>query len=466
MQPNILFLMADQMRADALGIVNGWTRTPNLDALARTGFLFRGVFTNSAECIPARISLALGLYPHQTGVWENGTYILNPDCPNWMQAVERAGYCTSLFGKTHLHPHEGDLREREHLMHAYGLQVVDETTGPHASAHVLSNMTQSWERLGLWELYRADVVDRVHTKRYAVRPSVLGAEHHYDVYVGRQAARYLAGLDDPRPWFCWVSFGGPHEPWDAPEPYASLHAQAEIPPPIPRLCGHEQVRGLLRRAFDSDYYSPLLQPDEVCALRANYAGNVTLIDEQIGTILEVVRRRGELERTLIVFTSDHGEMNGDQGLIYKANFLDQVLQVPLIVRPPLAVGPSVGRKLSVVVEWMDVGATIVDYAGGILPKLSHAKSLRPLIEGKEAAFREFAVSEFLAHTAIVDHRWKIEFGPDDRPTLLFDRANDPLEQFNLADDDRYIGQTAELWKRLDHFRAATPCPPVRATYAD
>jgi len=77
--PNILFVMADQMRADALGIVNGWTRTPNLDRLARAGFLFRGVVTNSAECIPARFSLALGLYPHQTGVWQNGTFTLNPE---------------------------------------------------------------------------------------------------------------------------------------------------------------------------------------------------------------------------------------------------------------------------------------------------------------------------------------------------------------------------------------------------
>ena len=461
--PNILFIMADQMRADALGIVNGWTRTPNLDRLAREGCLVRGVVTNSAECIPARFSLALGLYPHQTGVWQNGTYTLNPECPNWMQAVERAGYHTSLFGKTHLHPHEGDLRDRLHLMHAYGLQVVDETTGPHACFLVLSNMTQSWQEQGLWERYRQDVIDRVNSKRHVARPSELGAEHHYDVYVGRQAASYLTGLEDSRPWFCWVSFGGPHEPWDAPEPYASLYEQTEIDPPIPRLRGHEQVRGLLRREFDSSYYSPPLQPDEVRAMRTNYAGNVTLIDEQIENILEVVRNRGELERTLIVFTSDHGEMNGDQGLIYKANFLDPVVQVPLIIRPP---GVSGGHELSTVAELMDVGATIVDYAGGSLAAASQARSLRPLIEGRATAHREFAVSEFLDHTAIIDQRWKIEFGPDGQPTLLFDRASDPLEQLNLVDDSRYAGKMAELGDRLTAFRVATPVPTVRATHAD
>jgi choline-sulfatase len=463
---NILFVMADQMRADALGIVNGWTRTPNLDGLTREGFLLRGIITNSAECIPARFSLALGLYPHQTGVWENGAYTLNPEYPNWMQALERAGYRTSLFGKTHLHPHGGDLRDRVHLMHAYGLQVVDETAGPHASAHVLSNMTQSWQEQGLWERYREDLADRIRSKPYVVRPTVLGVEHHYDVYVGRRAASYLANLNDPQPWFCWVSFGGPHEPWDAPEPYASLYTQPDIGTPIPRLRGHEQVRGLLRRAFDSAYYSPPLEPGEVRSLRANYAGNVTLIDEQIGTILEVVRRRGELDRTLVVFTSDHGEMNGDQGLLYKANFLDPVVQVPLIIRPPFH-GAEGGRlEMRVVAELMDVGATILDYAGGSLTGPSHARSLRPLLDGMVTVHREFAVSEFLGHTAIVDDRWKIEFEPDDRPALLFDRTTDPLEQVNLAGDSRCAGVIAELKDRLTAFRAATPAPPVKASYGD
>jgi arylsulfatase len=465
-RPNILLVMADQMRADALGVVNGWTRTPHLDQLARSGFLFSGVFTNSAECVPARFSLALGLYPHQVGVWENGAHTLNPRFPNWMQAVEQAGYRTSLFGKTHLHPHAGDLRDRVHLMHAYGLQVVDETAGPHASAHVASHMTERWQEQGLWELFRQDLADRIASQRHVARPSVLGAEHHYDVYVGRQAASHLAGLEGSQPWFCWVSFGGPHEPWDAPEPYASLYADADIPPPIPRLRGHEQVRGLLRRAFDSEYYSPPLRPEDVRALRASYAGNVTLIDEQVGKILEVVRDRGELDRTLLVFTSDHGEMNGDQGLLYKANFLDPVLQVPLIIRPPAGGPASGGRTLSVVAEWMDVGATIVDYAGGSLPGPSHARSLRPAVEGAATAHREFAVSEFLGHTAIVDRRWKIELAPGDRPALLFDRQGDPLEQVNLADDGSHCRAVDELIGRLVAFRAATPGPRMKATHVD
>jgi arylsulfatase len=464
-QPNILFLMADQLRADALGVVNGWTRTPNLDQLARHGFLFHDVVSNSAECIPARFSLATGLYPHQTGVWENEpfTYTLNPACPNWMQAVERAGYSTSLFGKTHLHPHQGDLRDRVNLMHAYGLQVVDETAGPHASSWVASNMTDFWERQGLLEAYRLDILERVGSKRHLVRPSVLGPEHHYDVYVGQRAADYLRNLHDPRPWFCWVSFGGPHEPWDAPQPYCDLYDDANIPPATPRLARSGTVGGLLRRAFDSDLYSPVLEPAEIRAIRASYAANVTLIDEQIGNIFEILRHRGEFEHALIIFTSDHGEMNGDQGLLYKGNFLDPSIRVPLVIRPPADSGAGANRELNVIAELMDVGATIADYAGAHVGELSRARSLRPLLEGAATAHREFAVSEFLGHTMLTDRRWKVEFGPEDQPSLLFDRGSDPLEQVNLAGDGRYAGAIADMRDRLTAFRRGTRATPMGAT---
>jgi len=462
-RPNILFLMADQMRADALGILNGWVRTPNLDRLAREGILFSGIISNSAECIPARFSLATGLYPHQTGVWQNGLFTLNPECPNWMQAIERAGYATSLFGKTHLHPHEGDLRDRLDLMHAYGLQVVDETTGPHASVNTTSNMTDAWQESGLLESFREDMLDRIRTKRHLVRPSVLGVEHHYDTYVGRQAATYLKNLDSPSPWFCWVSFAGPHEPWDAPQEYVDLYDRSAIPLPIPRPVEVLPSRGLLKMVFDSDYYSPAMLPDEVRAMRASYAGNVTLIDEHIGSILDVIRERGELDETLIVFTSDHGEMNGDHGLLYKANFLDPAIRVPLIIKLPRDFPASENGRLNSIVELMDVGATICDYAGTDQAETSNARSLRPLIEGIVADHRAFAVSEFLEHTALVDKHWKIEFAPKNEPCVLFDLTNDPLEQVNIADDLQYRDTIGRLKERVIAFQARTPQPAVKVT---
>ncbi len=198
-------------------------------------------------------------------------------------------------------------------------------------------------------------------------------------------------------------------------------------------------------------------------MRANYAGNVTLIDEQIGIIIGVLRERGELESTLIVFTSDHGEMNGDQGLIYKANFLDPAISVPLIVRPPHTDSSKEGGTIQTIAEWMDVGATIADYAGASLSDSAQSKSLRPLLEGSATQHREFAVSEFMQQTALIDGDWKIEFGPDDRADLLLNRVDDPLEQFNLADDPGRAPTIERLRQRLHDFRRRSTAPPVKAT---
>ena len=108
-KPNILLLMTDQQRADALGCSGGWVRTPHLDRVAREGVRFTNCVTNSPVCVPARVSLATGLYPHNTGIWHNVPYDLPADTPTWMQAIRAAGYRTSLFGKTHLHHQVGEI---------------------------------------------------------------------------------------------------------------------------------------------------------------------------------------------------------------------------------------------------------------------------------------------------------------------------------------------------------------------
>ncbi len=119
-------------------------------------------------------------------------------------------------------------------MNAYGLADVNEIGGPRASARALSHMTAEWEAKGLWDAYRADYRERFSTKPYLVRPSTLGLDDYADVYVGQQAKRYLVDYDRQEPWCCWVSFGGPHEPWDTPEPYAGMYDPEEMPPAIPR----------------------------------------------------------------------------------------------------------------------------------------------------------------------------------------------------------------------------------------
>jgi choline-sulfatase len=167
---NILFIMTDQQRWDAMGCSGGWVDTPNLDRLAAEGVRFTRCVTTSPICVPARLSLATGLYPHNTGVWRNVHYTMPPETDNWMRELKRLGYRTSVFGKTHLHPHVGitndelrgaggavpqfDLRDKEGLLHAWGLDDVNEIGGPRASAHMLSHMTAMWADKGLLAAYQ------------------------------------------------------------------------------------------------------------------------------------------------------------------------------------------------------------------------------------------------------------------------------------------------------------------------
>ena len=207
--PNILFLMTDQQRWDAMSCSGDWVETPALDRIAAEGVRFTQCVTTTPICIPARVTLATGRYPHNNSVWNNMHYTMPPDAPTWMRSIRDQGYRTSLFGKTHLHPHRGDLREREHLLNAYGLDDVDEIGGPRASAVVMSHLTARWEAKGLLEAYRDDYKERFSNKPHVVRPSALPLAEYIDVYVGQQAKHYLENYDRDEPWFCWVSFGGP-----------------------------------------------------------------------------------------------------------------------------------------------------------------------------------------------------------------------------------------------------------------
>ncbi|MCZ6681143.1 MAG: sulfatase-like hydrolase/transferase [Candidatus Poribacteria bacterium] len=431
-KPNIFLLMTDQQRWDALGCSGGWVRTPNLDRIASEGVRFTNCVTNSPVCIPARLSMATGWYPHNTGVWNNMSHQMAPTTPTWMQAIRDAGYRTSLFGKTHLHPHQGDLREREDLMHAYGLDDVNEIGGPRASARLLSHMTAEWEAKGVWEAYQADYQERFSNKPHVVRPSVLGLENYADVYVGQQAKAYLRDYDRPQPWFCWVSFGGPHEPWDTPEPYASMYDTAAMPPAIPRPAdGRERPRGELDALMAT--MNPAFEPGEVGRMRANYAGNVTLIDDQIGEILKAIEVRGELDNTVIVHVSDHGEMNGDYGLIYKSNCLNGAVRVPLLVRTPATRnGEVAGKVCTSPVEWFDVGPTLVELAGGELKGQQFAKSLCPVLAHPSDTHREAAISEIDGEIMLLTPEWKIALNASGAPYMLFDVQNDPDETNNLA----------------------------------
>jgi arylsulfatase len=464
-RPNILLLMTDQQRWDALGCAGGWVRTPAMDRLAEEGVRFANAYTNSPVCVPARASLATGRYPHNTGVWKNEAFTLGRGAPTWMRAVRDAGYSTSLFGKTHLHPHRGDLRDREDLVRSWGLDHVDEIAGPRAAVRCRSNLTDLWEAAGLYDAYRTDLRSRYAKKPWVARPSPLPLELYADVYVAQQAAAHLRAYAGERPWCCWVSFGGPHEPWDAPEPYASLYDPASMPEPIRAVDdGRDRPRGILDDKLKEGGVP--FEPGDVARLRANYAGNVTLIDDQISEILRVVGERGELDRTVVAFVSDHGEMNGDHNLIYKQNFLNPAVRVPMILRLPPTDHMPAGAVSDAMVELMDVGATLVELAGGRAVDGSLARSLLPVLENPAAPHREVALSELRREAMVATPDWKVAVNRRGEVYMLHDLGADPSETRNLAGLPEYEEVTGRLLRDLRRRvgEGSRPPGPRRSTW--
>jgi len=441
-KPNILFIMCDQLRADALGCTGGWVKTPNIDRLAREGARFSNCVTTSPVCVPARISMATGRYPHNTEIWTNRQSELPKGTPTWMSAIRDAGYRTSLFGKSALHRGR-NLRRFEYLLKSYGLDDVDEIRGPRASAGTPCRMTARWKSLGLLASFRKDIEQRSGKNKTLVRPSPLPLAEYYDVYVGQQAKNYLRCYKRSQPWFCCVSFAGPHEPWDCPEPFASMHRVEEMPEPFKRPPVRDSgPSGELDRRFAE---SPEGEIPNAKELRANYAGKVTLIDDQIGQILNEIEKRGEFDRTIILFTSDHGEMNGDYDLIYKSNFLNGAVRVPLIVSTPEIIKSNRGETIiESFVEWFDAGPTLADLAGARINHTQFARSLVPVLENPKIEHRRFAISELSLELMYLDHDWKLLLNRKGEAYRLFNVKKDPREMEDLIGRDQYEGLIKEL----------------------
>src|SRR5438128_1685547 len=371
-----------------------------------------------------------------------------------MAAIRNEGYRTSLFGKAALHRRGPDIRNFEHVLNSYGLDDVDEIRGPRASVDTICHMTARWESLGLLEVFRKDIKERVGKNKTLVRPSPLPLAEYYDVYVGQRAKNYLHNYKREEPWFCWVSFAGPHEPWDTPEPYASMYRAADMPEPLKRPAVRKDgPTGELDRKFAETANERI---DNARDLRASYAGKVTLIDDQIGEILGEIEARGDLDRTVILFSSDHGEMNGDYDLIHKSNFLNPAVRIPLIVRIPELKGSSLaGKIIESPVELFDAGPTLADFAGAKINYTHFAQSLTPLFQDPNIERRQFAISEFALEMMYLDRYWKLMLNRAGEPYRLFDVKKDPQEMDDLIGQKQSEAVIAELKSKLLDRRKQT-----------
>jgi len=488
-RPNVLFITTDQQRYDTLGVTgNRMVRTPNLDALAARGTLFTRGCIQGTVCIPSRASLMTGRYVHQHGVSYMEPVIgTTPGLPPWEVTVQErlraAGYATAAHGKIHQLPPRG-WDETQLTMGKGARWTVSEGSplGPSQLGPVYAEWLEQ-KRPGAYEQIYEQRRRPEYRERATAIVNVLAADEYVDCWIGENTWNYLerpetghgsgsGGGGSAKPFFLWCGFCGPPGPFDPPEPYASMYDPAKIPLPPLLRARQKNVPGEDTRKgrFDRDDGEDLVR-----TIIAYYWGMMTFIDDMMGRIMDVMTRRGLWDNTLVIFTTDHGEMLGDFGRGGKGNFTEPVIRPPYIVVPPGSRPNPDGkpREAHGQIEHIDLVPTILDYAGLPQPRELPGISLRPALEtdtaaaaiGKPAVLsddvsgdqktrRKCLRTERFKYVLTTDNRAlaqqerRASGGGSSHPFVeLYDLQKDPHELVNVAGESAYrdeVQRHAEL----------------------
>ena len=383
--PNILLVMSDQHRADMMGCAGDASAlTPSLDGLAAEGVRFSRVSCQGPLCMPARASFMTERYVRDHGVYTNSSEIA-PDSPTYAWALREAGYHTALLGKAHLYldeqltvSHMDDMAGR---LEALGFAEVFET-GDKFVGKIPTRYTDYLAGRGLLDAYKKHIADRSYqgenedgqnaTKcvpMWDSTPTPIPLESYVDAWHGQRAVEWIERYERAEPFFLFVGFPGPHDPWDAPAEAVQRYRGVDISMPSstrrPTIEGTGRYGALLNSfLWVSD--SETMTDDAIRGMRRSYAADISVIDQAVGDMVEALERRGMLDNTWIIYTSDHGEMGGNHRMMSKCVLYEPAVRVPLIIRPPGGCSQAVVDSL---VEHLDVPATVREIAGA--PDVAH-----------------------------------------------------------------------------------------------
>jgi choline-sulfatase len=432
-------IMADQLVPSALPFHgNPVTLAPAMSELASSGVVFDAAYTASPLCSPARASLLTGLLPSRTGVYDNAAEF-GAAIPTFAHYLRGAGYRTVLAGKMHFCGPD--------QLHGFEERL---TTDIYPADF---GWTPDWDHphdRPTWYHDMSSVLD--------AGPCVRSNQLDFDDEVAFAAERSLFGhirSGDERPFCYVVSFTHPHDPFAIPRKWWDLYRDTDIPLPRSGTAGPDgglhphELR--LRAACAMD--GVRITDAQIRAARRAYYGAVSYFDDHVSRLLAALRETDRLDNTVVIITSDHGEMLGERGAWYKMSFYEGSARVPLIVWSP-RLFPS--GRVPTAVSTMDLLPTLADLAqcGDVVGPLD-GRSLLPHLSGRPD--RDEAMAEYLAEAAVApivmirSGQHKFIHSPAD-PDQLFDLAADPDEQVNLADDpvsarlaDEFRGQIAARW---------------------
>jgi arylsulfatase A-like enzyme len=486
---NLLFIITDQQRFDALSCAgNAVVKTPNLDRLAHEGARFLNAYSSCPVCVPARTVILTGRGLETTRVKANGD-ASSENVPNLLtfdQVLLRNGYRGEYHGKWHS-PYRFALDYTRPVLWLNGKQAPPgskaetseaEAFKSYVAAHVPARELRPGERIA--NMYgRPYVPDKMdpessapagerpvigRKKKKARAPEVsnqattygclvdVPPEHTLTAWAVKEGLEALERLKD-EPFTLTVSIGPPHPPLVLPKPYFGMYAPEAMP--VPASIGDQRINSPYARAGGDVAGEAYRDPAKVQQMISDYYGLVALDDEWIGRLLKRLDELGLADNTLVVFTSDHGEMLGDHGLHGKTTFYEGSAHIPLLMRLPGVI--KAGTVVKAPVSHVDYYATILDYLAVSGPA-SEGRSLRPLIEGKEQGKGRIAVSEWAKGNVpgymAFDGRWKLMFGRSAAAAsvdALYDLQADPQELTNLLgsrEDRQRHAAEAERMKGL------------------
>jgi arylsulfatase A-like enzyme len=435
-RPNVLFFFPDQHRGDWLGTNPAIPlRTPNLNRIAGRGVRFTNALSPSPLCAPCRACLAAGKEYDRCGVASNGIdYPINQ--VTFYTLLRDSGYHVAGCGKFDLHKASSNWGlDGKHLLPEWGFSDGIDNAGKmdavRSGAKEPKDPYMAYlQKRGLLETHVEDF--RKRRDYSATFPTPLPEEAYCDNWVANNGLELMKKFPQDKPWFLQINFTGPHNPMDITK----------------RMESH--CRG---RAFPQPNRCTRFSPEIHVAIRQNYSAMVENVDRWLGIYIGKLKERGELDNTIIVWSSDHGEMLGDHDAWGKSSPYQPSVGVPL-----LAAGPGIrgGFVCDAPVSVMDLAATFLDYGDVRRPDDVDSRSLKPLLEGKKDGHREYVLAGLNPWRVAFDGRYKLvrgfRGGKNKRNTdqkergkmsfLLFDLKNDPLENVNIADQAK--GQVERL----------------------
>lgn len=468
---NIIFITADQLAAGMLGCYgSGVDSTPTLDSLAAEGVRFERCYATSPVCAPNRATMLTGRSSAIHGIVSNN-YALATDMPTYAHVLQAYGYRTGGFGKFHQTPMHVPVPEDVAFL-GFDESIVSEDPkwGPwldwvraNHPEHYQNALALAWPQ---WPNSPSpDEVDACRSAKdkilrplqetspwYLMHPSPLPPEVHDSAYITNISLDFMrrhVAENRSQPFFCHISYVDPHDPYDPPEPYASMYDADDMEVAIPAEWLNQDFTALERAQEFHSFHKIYDKPEIIRKLRALYHGSLRFLDDQIGRIISFLKKKNLWEQTILVFTTDHGDLLGDHGQITKGvKPYDKGIRCPLIV----AGGGTQSAVASRLTCTLDFYPTFCDWAGIPLegrPPLE-GRSFSGACAGEDTSqgWSEVSVAIGSVESVITDDGWRLtRFLDDDKGQMVNLRA-DPGEQKNLYDDPAYAAKRQELFERL------------------